>query len=280
MRIGLIGYGYWGTIVARNISRVADLAVVVDPDPVRIAEASTVWGAWGTRVATEPDVAFRECDAVWIATPAAMHAESVRQALEHGVHVLCEKPFVLSSAEAEELREMAEEQDLALMVGHLSLCTEAHVRAARTAGAYRIETVRRTSLPSLSDGNVVWGLAPHDVASILNMFGMPDSISANGTEHRTTATLLWADEREAFIEVDWLATERHQSHCVWSGSAKIDVASTPDRQEPLLVEATNFVTLCQSDINREAYRQEALDVTIVLEEIERSRMDSPTPATT
>lgn len=89
MKIGLIGYGHWGAgFVARNLARVFDLAVIVDPVPDRAVVASADWGAWGTRIATEPEVAFDKCDAVWIATPVSTHADVVRAALEAGVHVL------------------------------------------------------------------------------------------------------------------------------------------------------------------------------------------------
>ena len=273
MKVGLIGYGYWGRgFVARNIARVAELAVIVDPDPERIAEASTVWSAWGTRVATEPEVAFAECDAVWIATPAATHEDLVRRALSHGVHVLCEKPFVFDPDEASSLCEQADSDDLALLVGHLSLYTEAHTQASLVP-TRRIETVRHTTAPSLSDANVVWGLAPHDVASVLALFGTPESVFCRGTDHRAIASLQWRDGREATIEVDWLADERRRVHRVFGAKGFVDVALADNKVEPLLAQASHFVALCEADSEeaRREKRAEAEAVTVVLAAMEQCR---------
>ena len=272
MKVGLLGYGHWGGgFVARNIARVADLAVIVDPDPSRIVEAAATWSNWGTRVATEPEVAFRECDAVWITTPVPTHAALVRSALEHDCDVLCEKPFVLDSVEAYDLVNLATERDRVLMVGHLSLFTETHRQSRRMADATSIHTVRHTVRPSLSDHSALWGLAPHDVASVVETWGRPDTVACRGTVHRITATLLWDEGREATIEVDWLANERRRRHWVGiNGLSRKDLAGAIDEEEPLLLEARWFDWLCSRSGPLEPKREEAYVVTDVLAQLERS----------
>lgn len=263
VKIGLVGYGYWGAgYVARNIARVADLAVIIDPDPARLVQAAEQWGPWGTRVASEPEVAFRNCDAVWIAAPAQTHYHLVKEALSFEKHVMCEKPFVLDAGEASYLAEMAEESGLALMVGHVALFQQYHnVIKSRFANGNlegnKLIYVRHTTKPSLSDVNVLWGLGPHDVASALDAYGDSVKVVCSGNNHRAYLKLLKQDGQElANIFLDWLAAERLQ--LVKTSGYVSD--RTIDHKEPLLSEAVYFVKLCREIDGPERERQRGLAV--------------------
>lgn len=261
MKIGLIGYGYWGGgFVARNIARVADLSVIVDPNPHNLVKASAAWGPWGTRTASEPEVAFRECDAVWIATPARTHFQLCAEALEAGCHVMCEKPFVMDPQEAYELVNLAIQKDLALQVGFTALYMSSHRKARRLSvlkgtrsitGDIEARSIRRTSLPSESDVNVLWGLGPHDIAAVIDLFGEPIDAEWSGNNHRVNGVLRFEDRCSAYLEFDWLSKERYREFVV----GDTDVVETTDHFEPLLQEAAAFVDLCGDEQGAE--RQEA-----------------------
>lgn len=270
MKIGLIGHGYWGGgFVARNIARVAELALVVDQDPAKQAQAAETWGVWGTDISSEPERAFQECDAVWIATPAHTHYDMVKGALSAGRHVLCEKPFVMSYDQACELTELAVAQGVALMVGHLSLFTEQHRLAKElvTSDDQRtqwLSYVRHTDRPSLSDISVLWGLGPHDVASAVDLFGGIKDGAATGNQHRVFLELM-LERGKVTIDLDWLSAERTRSMRM---DGKPVVAC--DSEEPLLREARSFLWLCrdQSGPGRARCREIARQVTAVLDAAE------------
>lgn len=284
MKIGLVGYGRWGAgYVARNIARVADLAVISDPDPERCSAALSEWGSWGTRVATEADVAIANCDAIWVATPASTHSGIVADALAAGKHVLCEKPFVLRSDEAEELCEEAEENGLVLMIGHLSLYTSHHknckdrkvsqemqydYKAAEMHGPWRVhvDAHRRTLRPSLSDHSVLWGLGPHDFAAAIDLIGDITSVSAEGNQHRVKV-VLEAGSSTANIELDWLSQEKERKFEVHTNIGELAGKKiSADMQEPLLAEAYDFVRMCSQLVGEdlESQRTMAVNVTSAL----------------
>ena len=275
MKLGLIGYGYWGGgFVARNIARVAELAVIADPDPFRMQEASAVWAAWGTRVVSEPRVALEECDAVWIATPAATHAALVHDALDAGCHVLCEKPFVLDADDAHVLADKAEAYDAALMVGHLSLYTGCHTSARfamRDNKRTRIRSVRHTDRPSISDHDVLHGLGPHDLASVVDLLGEPDVAIASGGRHRVVAHLAWDAGHTADLVLDWCSDERHRRF--WLND--VDYATADDQREPLLSQAERFLTIIEHPELRASKRAEAVAVAGLTARLSRHPVADP-----
>lgn len=277
MKIGLIGYGYWGKFVARAIARVGELSVIVDQDPKAAVLAHETWGPWGTKVTSEASLAHELCDAVWIATPNRTHYNDVFDALNRGLHVLCEKPFVTSVSEASVLVEEAEQLGVALMVGHLQLYTEVQAEARMLvnqhgfgiAGDHKCETaslVRRNVRASLSDGSVLWGIGPHDVAAMIDLWGTNWEVeSCDGTTHRIAANLWFPDHKIGVsLELDWLAEERKRMFFIGDR----DVALTENVSEPLLVEAQTFNYLCENPERASHHRREAVDVTRMLAELE------------
>ena len=102
IRVGVIGYGYWGPVVARNFHATdgCQLAAICDANPAAQARAGKAFP--GVRVTGDvaelvprPDI-----DAVAVITPVWTHFEFAKAALENGKHVFVEKPFTASSAEA------------------------------------------------------------------------------------------------------------------------------------------------------------------------------------
>ena len=112
IRVGVIGYGYWGPVVARNFHSAdgCELAVVCDKDPVTLARAKRSFP--GIQVTSDVSdlVCSTEIDAVAVITPVWTHFELAKTALENGKHVFVEKPFTSTAAQAEELIELAAQE--------------------------------------------------------------------------------------------------------------------------------------------------------------------------
>src|SRR5262249_34251372 len=127
LRLGVIGYGYWGPNVVRNFHLQPDCRIVAicDRDPGARARAEAHYPGVATRVDAEEVLAAPDVDAVAIATPVSAHYTLARQALDHGKHVFVEKPFTATSAEAEDLIERAERGRRTIMVDHTYLFTGA-----------------------------------------------------------------------------------------------------------------------------------------------------------
>src|SRR5690348_1294331 len=109
LRAGLLGYGYWGPNLARNValSPLSTLATIADLDGERLAAAAAAHPLARLTCDFRSVLADPSIDAVLIATPPATHFELVKEAIERGKHVLVTKPIATSSAAAEDLERLA-----------------------------------------------------------------------------------------------------------------------------------------------------------------------------
>jgi len=160
----------------------------------------------------------RELDAVVIATPARLHYQMAKEALNVGKHVFIEKPMARSEAEASELESLANRQGLVLMVGHTFLFSPAVRRMKEIIEAGDIGEVQYISARRLNLGlfqkdiNVAWDLAPHDISILLHLLEeLPVSVSCQGSSHITKGVedvtmmqLAFRKNRCAFIQNSWL----------------------------------------------------------------------------
>jgi predicted dehydrogenase len=192
IRVAVIGYGYWGPNLVRNFQEVENAHIVAccDLSPDRLARAKAKYPT--LQVTTDYDalLADSSIDAVAIATPVATHYVFARKALEHGKHVLVEKPLAASVAEAESLVESAEKYGLTLMVNHTFIYTGAVrkmkevVQRGELGDLYYFDSVRINLGLIQRDVNVLWDLAPHDIAILDHLVeARPVSICANGASH-------------------------------------------------------------------------------------------------
>ena len=219
IRVGIIGYGYWGLVVARNFQTTdgCQLAAVCDANPAALERArKTHPGIQVTGDASEI-VRSPHIDAVAVITPVWTHFEFAKAALENGKHVFVEKPFTAASAEASQLIDLAAAKKLQIMVDHTFLFTGA-VRKIRqmidqgVLGKLFYYDSSRVNLGLFHhDVNVIWDLAPHDLA-IMNYLidAEPESVSAtgqchlNGLEDMAYVTIYFA-RMLAHINVNWLS---------------------------------------------------------------------------
>jgi predicted dehydrogenase len=188
LRVGVVGAGYWGPKLIRNFAALseADLAMVCDASPPRLAAMGEEFP--GPQLTTDfATVLASDVDAVAIATPLATHYHLVKQALLAGKHVLVEKPLTDSVQRAAELVALAEQRGLTLMVGHTFLFEPAVealrdvVRSGSLGTIWHVNSERLNLGLFRRDANVLWDLAPHDVAILLEILGLePEAVSARG----------------------------------------------------------------------------------------------------
>jgi predicted dehydrogenase len=190
--IAVVGYGYWGPNIVRNFQETSGGAVKMccDSSAQRIAQINAKYPEIKTTTVFDDVINNKSIDAVVIATPVKSHYEFARKALEHGKHVLVEKPMTASAAEAEKLVEIAAEKKLILMVDHTFIYTGA-VRKMRQivdsgdlGSLYYFDSVRVNLGLLQKDVNVLWDLAPHDIAILEHLVQeRPVSVCANGASH-------------------------------------------------------------------------------------------------
>src|SRR3989475_2333290 len=174
IRIGVIGYGYWGPNIVRNLRSLegCQLAAVCDQSPVALQRLRQAYP--DLPVTTNPCdlLTSPQIDAVAVVTPVSTHFEMAKAALENGKHVFVEKPFTSTTQQAEELIELADRKNLRIMVDHTFLFNGA-VRKIRelivggTLGNLYYYDSTRVNLGLFQhDANVAWDLAPHDLSMI------------------------------------------------------------------------------------------------------------------
>ena len=219
LRFGVIGWGYWGPKIARNLEGLsqASVTVVADLDQNRLASIS-VNQPWIKTATNFKDVLNSDVDGIVIATPVRTHYQLAKDALLCGKHVLVEKPLTANVAEAEELVALAQERGLTLMVGHTFEYSPAVnelrklVQNGDLGKIYSVEAERLNLGLFRSDINVIWDLAPHDVSILLYLFGKnPDQVKVQAHAHLQSdiadiahLDLEFADEMTAHIHVSWL----------------------------------------------------------------------------
>lgn len=174
--VGVIGCGYWGPQLIRNLAATmdADLQVVADHRDARRQWVGRQFPQVAT-VARHEDVLASGVEAVVIATPIHTHYALVREALLAGKHVLVEKPMATNTREALELMELAERLGRTLMVGHTFIYNPAVQELGRIVSSGQLGRILYADSARLNLGlfqshvNVIWDLAPHDVSILLHV---------------------------------------------------------------------------------------------------------------
>jgi predicted dehydrogenase len=220
IRVGVIGYGYWGPNIVRNLHGLDNTRVemVCDLSPKALARVRKTYP--GIRTVSHPDEVLRspDIDAVAVITPVWTHYELAKRALENGKHVFIEKPFTSSSVQAEELIELAARKKLTIMVDHTFLFTGAvrKIRELTESGSlgdlYYYDSLRVNLGLFQHDVSVIWDLAPHDLAIMDHIIkGEPEAVVAtgerhlNGVEDVAFMTIYFPRNVIAHINVNWLS---------------------------------------------------------------------------
>ncbi len=220
IRLGIIGYGYWGPQVARNFHSLngCELSVICDKSAESLRRAKHAYpGASATCDAKEV-LCSPHIDAVAVITPVWTHFELAKTALQNGKHVFVEKPFTSTVAQAEELIDLAARKHLQIMVDHTFLFTGAVktirqlIEAGTLGSLYYYDSTRVNLGLFQHDVNVLWDLAPHDLSIMDHLISArPDVVIATGQKHLNShedvayLTIYFENSVIAHINVNWLS---------------------------------------------------------------------------
>jgi predicted dehydrogenase len=220
MNIGVIGYGYWGPNIVRNLVSLEGVKVsaIADPSPTARMRAQKAYPAIPVTLDALGLISSTKIDAVAIVTPVWTHYELAKAALENGKHVFVEKPFTSTAAQGETLINLARQKNLRIMVDHTFLFTGAVKKIHQLIGEgalgklYYYDSTRVNLGLFQHDINVLWDLAPHDL-SIMDYLikTTPEAVVATGEKHLSDyedvayMTLYFPDKVIAHINVNWLS---------------------------------------------------------------------------
>jgi predicted dehydrogenase len=220
VKFGVVGYGYWGPNVVRNLDHLEEAEVVAVCDKSAAARKKVARVYPDVRVTDNAAelMSSPEIDAIAVVTPVWTHYELAKAALQNGKHVFVEKPFTSNADQAQELIDLAARKNLKIMVDHTFLFTGAvtKIKQLLQEGAlgklYYYDSTRVNLGLFQHDVNVVWDLAPHDLSIIDYLLQRtPEAISATGQTHLNShediafITLYFPDKVIAHINVNWLS---------------------------------------------------------------------------
>jgi len=248
VRVAVIGLGYWGPNLVRNLQslRGADLQMICDQNAQRLDQITRRYPSSRTTVDFDDVLDDDAVEAVVIATPIGTHYRLADAALRAGKHVFVEKPLAASSVEAQALADTAAERGLVLLPGHTFLYSPPVlkirdlIRAGALGDIYFVSTSRVNLGLHQTDASVVWDLGPHDF-SILQFWleetpTMVSAISRNcimpGTPDVTFINLEYASETIAQVELSWLAPSKLRRTTIVGSEAMVvydDTSNEPVR---------------------------------------------------
>lgn len=225
IKIGLVGFGYWGKNLLRNFLTINNCIVeyIIDTD----LETHKSINHQYPRIKVSKDIHEvlnnKEINAIVISSPSSTHFQIAKEALLLGKHVLIEKPMTLSVKEGEELIDIASSKNLIISVDHTFLYTPALskiksiIQDAEFGKVKFFDSTRINLGIFQSDVNVLWDLAVHDI-SILNYLieEKPISIRAVGVCHTNNAL-----ENIAYIVINYHNDFIAHLNCSWSSPVKI-----------------------------------------------------------
>jgi predicted dehydrogenase len=226
VNFGVIGYGYWGPNVVRNLASLegSQVAAIAEMSPAAQKRAHKAYPgmhitADAMEVITSPNI-----DAIAVITPVWTHYELAKAALENGKHVFVEKPFTSNVAQGEKLIDLAIQKNLRVMVDHTFLFTGAVrkisqlLREGTLGKLYYYDSTRVNLGLFQHDINVLWDLAPHDLSIMDHVIeGSPEAVVATGQCHLNShedvafMTLYFPENVIAHINVNWLSPVKVRS---------------------------------------------------------------------
>ena len=247
-KIGLVGLGYWGKNIARNLNSLNRLYAICDKDKVLLDQHSKIYP--NTKIFNNFKTLLNsEVDTIMIATPAKMHGKMVFESLKNNKNVFVEKPLCLDLSEGYNLKKLANAKGLKLMVGHLLLYHPAFLSVKNLIDNGKIGKLRyiysnRLSLGKLrKEENALWSFAPHDISMILALVkSEPILVEASGGFYLnknvadTTITFMhFSQNVKAHVFVSWLHPFKDQRLIVIGEKGMITFIDSNEKEEKLLI---------------------------------------------
>lgn len=235
LAVGVIGYGYWGPNIVRNfqLQDESQVRVVCDRRQDALAKVARAYPGMEITCDVLQVLHSPEVDIVAVVTPVWTHFDLAKAALENGKHVFVEKPFTSTVEQATELIELAERKHLKIMVDHTFLFTGAVrkikqlIDAGELGDIYYYDSVRVNLGLFQHDVNVIWDLAPHDLAIMDYLLcNKAEAVVAtgqkhiNGVEDVAFITVYFPDKLIAHVNVNWLSPVKVRTTLV-GGSKKM-----------------------------------------------------------
>lgn len=306
-KIAVIGCGLWGRNIVRNFYNLEALHTVCDLDVDNLQKVQEQYSGVNITSDLNEILSNPEITAVAVVTPSHTHFKLVKQVLESGRHVYVEKPISTSAQEAEDLKKLAQEKGLVLMVGHLLLYHPAVNRLKMLVDEGVLGDVVYAQSDRLNvnyfknDRSVMWDLAPHDVSMMAYVLGKEpvQVISAVGCSSDrneimdiTHLSIEFEDGVIGQITDSWITPMKHVRLLVRGTKATAILDDTLqenklqvfDNQkdgpitdihidyleiEPLKLECQHFVACCERGVEARSGGENGLSVVKILEEAEK-----------
>ncbi|WP_024296765.1 Gfo/Idh/MocA family protein [Methylomicrobium lacus] len=236
IRIGVIGYGYWGPNLVRNFAETPGLSVagVADLDQKKLDIVQKRYPGVKTTTRFRDLIEDPDIDAIAVATPVSTHFELGLASLKAGKHLWVEKPMTETSQQGRQLIDEAEKQGRVLIVDHTFIYTGAVRKMAEIISGddfgniFYYDSTRVNLGLFQRDVSVISDLAVHDFSILDYLLGeQPLAVSAVGTNHfpgtpenLSYLTLFYNSGMVAHINVNWLAPVKMRQILV-GGSKKM-----------------------------------------------------------
>jgi predicted dehydrogenase len=246
--VGVIGAGAWGKNHVRTVATLAEaeLAGVCDADPKTREKLTRQYPA--AHITGDVADLLGRVDAVVIASPAATHARVARQCIEAGKPCLVEKPFALSTADAEAVAQAAAKHDVPVLTGHLLVFHPAVerlrtlVQSGELGRIYYLYGLRVNLGQVRADENALWSFGPHDVSVALYLLGeTPVRVAAHGksylqpkVEDVVFLTMEFGSGVLAHVQLSWLDPHKERKLTV-VGATKMVVFDDMEAREKLRI---------------------------------------------
>ncbi len=220
MKIAVVGVGYWGPNLVRNLLNNKNVSEVYcfDIDAKRLHNIQRLFPTAKIVDNYEDILKNPKISGVCIATPASTHFPLAKMAIEYDKHILVEKPFTVTVREAETLIELAQKKRLKLAIDHIFMYNGAVrkikelIETGEVGMILYFDAVRVNLGLFQHDVNVLYDLATHDISIMLYLLNKsPKAVSAIGVGHYNTIediaylTLFFDDNCIAHFHVNWLA---------------------------------------------------------------------------
>ncbi|NVM34381.1 MAG: Gfo/Idh/MocA family oxidoreductase [Candidatus Lokiarchaeota archaeon] len=204
MEIGIIGLGYWGDIILKNLIRPGKRDIV-------LCDLSLVENELYQNYSYVKDYKQLDCDYIFISTPTSTHFEICKYFLEKGVNIFCEKPLTVSSSKAETLYDIAFTNEIILFTDWI-FTFNSHIKTIKNdyesgkLGKIRSILMNRLNLgPERFDVNARWDLASHDVSIIQYLFS-EKPVNVKWTDYKRNKKSKQDDSSLGLIEFENFTT--------------------------------------------------------------------------
>jgi predicted dehydrogenase len=237
-KVGVIGCGYWGPNLIRNLveNRRCKAVIACDLDRTRLERIAQRYPVAATTADFQDILDDESIEAVVIATPLSTHFPLAERALLAGKNIFVEKPFARTAVQAQKLIAIAQERNLVVTVGHTFEFSPAVVKiqemieSGELGDVYYISSSRVNLGIHQKDVSVIWDLAPHDLSMIFSwLHEFPVKVSAMGRDYVQPGLpdvafidLMFGSGVLAHVQVSWLAPSKLRNTTI-VGSKKMVV---------------------------------------------------------